>query len=369
LPALRVFNRGHHTPSPASSNNNFFQSATRNRAFAGTRIWYVTRAMNDEDFADELPDNPPDPADFEPQLIASLNSVVSVRTRVPDDAMTANILGTERAGHGVVINDQGLVLTIGYIITEADSIWLVDHLGRSIQAHVVAYDQESGFGLVQALGQLDLPPVLLGQSESLQIGQKMLLAGCGGASRTQQVQVVGIDEFAGYWEYLLDAALFTAPAHPSWGGAALLGEDGLLYGIGSLILQAADDDDGEHAANMVIPIDLLPPILNELLMFGKRDKPARPWIGWFAHESEDGLVLAGTSDDGPADKAGLQSGDQILQVDGQDVFTLAELFRTVWEAGEAGVEIPVVYERDQQTRSTRVLSVDRNARLKSASLH
>ena len=325
--------------------------------------------MTDEESEHLLPDNPPDPADHDEQVIKALDSVISVRTRIPDDAMTANLLGTEREGHGVVINDQGLVLTIGYVVTEASSVWLVDQRGTALQGHVVAYDQQSGLGLVQALGKLNLPPVMLGRSADLTLGQPMLLVGYGGVESTQQVQVGGIDEFAGYWEYLIDSAIFTVPAHPFWSGAALLGEDGLLYGIGSLILQTVDQDDAVSSANMVIPIDLLPPILNELLLYGKRNEPARPWVGWFAQESDEGLVISGLSDDGPADKAGLHSGDRILQVDDQPVETLPELFRAVWSAGEAGVDISVVFERNQETETTTISTIDRNARLKSASIH
>jgi S1-C subfamily serine protease len=325
--------------------------------------------MTDDEIQQPLPDNPPDPAEYDEQLIKALDSVVSVRTRIPDDAMTADILGTEREGHGVVINDQGLVLTIGYVVTEANSVWLVDGRGNTLQGHVVAYDQQSGFGLVQALGKLNLPPVVLGKSASLTLGQPMLLAGCGGIEATQQVQVGGIDEFAGYWEYLIDSAIFTVPAHPFWSGAALLGEDAMLYGIGSLILQTVDQDDTVNSANMVIPIDLLPPILNDLLLYGKRNQPARPWVGWFAQESTEGLVISGVSDDGPADRAGLHSGDRIVKVEGQSVETLAELFRAVWSAGEAGVDISVVFERNDITESTLISTIDRNARLKSASIH
>jgi len=315
------------------------------------------------------PDNPPSSDDWSATALKALESVVSIRTGIPDDAMTAGGLGTEREGHGVVINDQGLVLTIGYIVTEAASVWLVDHAGNAVQGHVVAYDQQSGFGLVQPLGKLSVLPVVLGKSADLTPGQEMLLAGCGGVEHTQQVQVGAIDEFAGYWEYLIDAAIFTAPAHPFWSGAALIGEDGKLYGIGSLVLQTVDQNEVESNANMVVPIDLLPPILDDLLLYGKRNSPARPWVGWFTQESDLGLVMVGLSDDGPADAAGLRRGDLILQVNDQSVSSLAELFRSVWSAGDAGVDITVVFERDRVQRSAAVKTIDRNALLLSATLH
>ena len=283
--------------------------------------------------------------------------------------MTAGGLGTEREGHGIVINDQGLTLTIGYIVTEATSVWLVDHLGNAVQGHVVGYDQLSGFGLVQPLGKLSVPPVVLGKSGDISQGQEMLLAGCGGVEHTQQVQVSAIDEFAGYWEYLIDAALFTSPAHPFWSGAALIGMDGKLYGIGSLVLQTVDQDEEVSNANMVVPIDLLPPILDDLVLYGKRNSPARPWVGWFTQESDPGLIVAGLSDGGPADIAGLQIGDLILQVNDYNVSSLAELFRSVWSAGDAGADVTVTFERDRVQKSVVIRTVDRNTLRLSATIH
>lgn len=316
-----------------------------------------------------LPDNPPSSAQCSLKVLKALESVLSIRTGIPENAMTAGGLGTEREGHGVVINDQGLVLTIGYIVTEATSVWLVDHSGNAIQGHVVAYDQQSGYGLVQPLGKLSLAPVEFGKSADLSPGQKMLLAGCGGVDYTQQVKLGAIDEFAGYWEYLIDAALFTAPAHPFWSGAALIGEDGKLYGIGSLVLQTVDKNDDVSNANMIVPIDLLPPILDDLVLYGKRNSPARPWVGWFTQDSDRGLVVAGLTNAGPADSAGLQTGDLIMQVNNQSVSTLVELFRSVWSAGDAGVDITVTFERDGVEKAVIITTVDRNDLLVSATLH
>jgi len=325
--------------------------------------------MSDDDFPTISAALQPNPADFEFDLKRCLEGVVSVRTQIPEDGLTAPVLGTERAGHGVVINDQGLVLTIGYIITEAQTVWLVDHKDSTVQGHVVAYDQESGFGLVQALGRLDLPVMALGQSKHLKIGERMVLAGAGGTTQSVEIKIAGIREFAGYWEYLLDEAIFTAPAHPSWGGAALIGQDGRLYGIGSLILQTVDQTGDTNAANMVIPIDLLPPILDELMMFGKRDKPARPWLGWYVQETREGLAVAGVVDDGPADTAGIEDGDAIIEINGEAVESLADLYRNVWATGLAGVDVTVTFERQDVRQSTIITSIDRGSRLKTASVH
>ena len=93
-----------------------------------------------------------------------LQSVVAVRATIPEDAFTASGLGTRREGSGVIIRDDGLVLTIGYLITEAEEVWLTTQDGRVLPAHALAYDQETGFGLVQALAPLGLPAVDFGDA-------------------------------------------------------------------------------------------------------------------------------------------------------------------------------------------------------------
>lgn len=313
--------------------------------------------------------NQPDPHSFDFDLVNLLQSVVTVKTRIPDNALTADVLGTEREGHGVVINEQGLVLTIGYIVTEAESVWLIDAKGVTLQGHVVGYDQESGFGLVQALGRLDVPVTELGEPGVIEKGQRMILAGAGGIENCVEVSVASIREFAGYWEYLLNEAYFTIPAHPSWGGAALLGEDGKLYGIGSLIIQTVGQGGNEGAANMVIPVDHLLPIIDELMMYGKRNKPSRPWLGWFVQETSSGLIVAGVVDNGPADKAGIAAGDKVTEINGVSSVTLANMYRSIWASGTAGVEVGIAYERDSLRQSCIVSSVDRNEMLAKANLH
>ena len=203
----------------------------------------------------------------------ALDSVLSLSAEVPADAFTASILGTERAGNGVLIDRTGLVLTIGYLITEAERIWLGQNSGKVVPGHVVAYDFDSGFGLVQALAALDGQPLALGRSRDLAVGSSVIVAGAGGRRRALAAKVVGKREFAGYWEYVLDEAIFTAPAHPHWGGTGLLGPDGKLYGIGSLYVQQARGGDTKAEGNMIVPIDLLPPILESLTKTGTSGRP------------------------------------------------------------------------------------------------
>jgi S1-C subfamily serine protease len=298
-----------------------------------------------------------------------LSSVVSVRTQIPEDAMTARMLGTERAGHGVVIRENGLVLTIGYLVTEAQTVWLVDVNGRATEGHALAYDQETGFALIQALGALNLPALPIGSAKDLQVGEAAILAGHGGRANAIKTYVQAKREFAGYWEYLLDEAIFTAPPHPSWGGAGLIGHDGSLRGIGSLFVQQVVPDKGQIDGNMIVPIDILHPIMDDMMTYGKVQKPPRPWLGMMTTEMEEVLVVAGLVDGGPAEEADVHVGDFVLGVNGEPVKELSTMFRKVWSLGEAGVEVPLTVQRDGQLVDITVKSASRAARLKSPLMH
>ena len=316
------------------------------------------------------------PVDAQPQaeelafdLDQALTSVLSLRAEVPPDAFSASTLGTERAGNGVVIGADGLVLTIGYLVTEAATVWLVSAGGMATPAHVVGYDQVTGFGLVQAFGRLDVPAIELGSSEDLRTGDNVIVAGEGGRAHALKAQVVSKREFAGYWEYVLDEAIFTAPPHPSWGGAALIGADGKLRAIGSLLVQEARRGGAAHDGNMFVPIDLLSPILDDLMKFGRVDRPPRPWLGLFASEADDGLVVAGLASGAPAARANLKVGDMVLKVADAPVADLADMFRRIWALGPAGAVVPLTISRDGAEFSVIVHSADRNAFLKTPGLH
>ncbi len=292
-------------------------------------------------------------------------SIVTVRSSVPEDAFTASTLGTRREGSGVVIRNDGLVLTIGYLVTEADEIWLTSHDGRVVPAHVLALDQETGFGLLQALGKLDLPAMRFGDVGKTKLGDPVVLAD--GAGEHVHATIMAKQEFAGYWEYLLDEAIFTVPAHPSWGGAALTDIDGKLLGIGSLRLQMeADGDAGD--ANMIVPINLLPPILDDLLASGRPNKLPRPWLGIFSAENNGRVVIISVAEGGPADQAGLRKGDIIHDVRDGEIDGLAEFYRKVWESGPAGAEVPIRIVRGGRDLWRRVTSSDRSKFLKKPQL-
>ena len=295
----------------------------------------------------------------------ALKSIVAVRANIPEDAFTASGLGTRREGSGVVISEKGLVLTIGYLITEAEEVWLTTQDGRVIPGHALAYDQETGFGLIQALGRLDLPALPLGKSSATRLGDAVTFAD--GTGESVHASIVAKQEFAGYWEYLLDEAIFIAPAHPSWGGAPLFGADGALLGIGSLRLQMSRA--GEVAdINMVVPIDLLPPILDDLLTRGQVAKPPRPWLGALSAESDGKVVVMSVTEGGPAAKAGLRQGDVISEVRDGAVDGLADFYRKLWDSGSAGAEIPMRVVRDGRETWLRVKSADRGSFLKKPQL-
>jgi S1-C subfamily serine protease len=312
----------------------------------------------------------PKPEDYGYDLDRALMAVVGVHTKIPEDAFTAETLGTERMGHGVLIRDRGVVLTIGYLVTEAEEVWLNPAEGPPVQGHVLAYDQETGFGLVQALARLDLPSLALGRSSDTRVGEPVVVGGAGGRKRSVAARIAAKQEFAGYWEYVLDEAIFTTPAHPNWGGTALIGPAGDLLGVGSLQMQQAPERGRPGGdLNMIVPIDLLKPILDDMLKTGRANRPQRPWLGLYATEIEDKIVVVGLARGAPAQKAGLKTGDVVLSVGGAEVSDLAGLYRRIWSRGAAGVEVPLMIYRDGRTFEQSVVSSDRNRFFKAPSLH
>jgi len=286
------------------------------------------------------------------------NSVVSLRAVVPDTAFTASSLGTIREGSGVVIDANGLVLTIGYLITEAEEVWLTTHDGRVVFAHVVGIDQQTGFGLVQALGPLGLLALSLGSSSAARIGDIGTIID--GQGREVITEIVAKQEFAGYWEYLLEEAIFTAPFHPSWGGAAFLDSDGRLIGVGSLRLQMLQLGRTTDI-NMMVPIDLLKDILDELVSLGRSPNEPRPWLGVFTAEQNNEVIVMSVAEEGPAAQAGLKTGDIISELDGQAINGLSDFYRKLWTTSPIGSEFALRLLRGGRENWVRVKTADRNS--------
>lgn len=301
----------------------------------------------------------PNPEKLLFNLDSAINSVVKVRTSIPAAAFTADVLGTERIGSGVLINNSGLILTVGYLVTEAETVWLTTNLNQSIPGHVVAYDQSSGLGLVQALGSLDIDASELDSSDLVTVNDDIFFISYGGIEHSLCSKISRIDEFAGYWEYLLEAAIYTSPPHPQWGGAAVFNKKGHIIGIGSLFLQEIFEGQNLQG-NLAIPTSILKSIMGDMLEFGRSSAPARPWLGMYAVESEKTLTVNSLARYGPAELAGVLQGDKVVGVGGESVSTLANFFRSVWTLGAAGVSVPININRNGNQLQLVINSIDRN---------
>jgi len=297
-----------------------------------------------------------------------LAAVVALEAQVPDDAYTAGILGTERLGNGVVVSPTGLVLTMAYLITEAREVILTLNDGRRVPAHVLGFDSRTGLGLVQALEPLNLPVMPIGTSQGLIGGAGVIVAGAGGRSHAAAGQVLTRMPFAGYWEFLLDEAIMAEPAHPHWSGAALIGPKGDLVGLGYLSLETRSADGRAKPINMFVPADLLPPILDDLAR-GRPPHAPRPWLGVFAQEIENHVVVVGVSPKGPAARAELKPGDVILAVAKRPVATLAEFYSRLWAQGPAGATIPLRLLREHDSFEVEIRSMDRATLLQKPRLN
>jgi len=310
----------------------------------------------------------PDPKQLQFDLSHASQAMVLVRSHVPEDALTANSLGTERLGYGVSIGDDGLILTIGYLIIEAQTIWITSHDGTTVAGHAVAYDHVSGFGLIIPITKLNIPMIERGSAASAHVGTTVVVMGHGGLPHTLSAKIIARRVFAGYWEYVLEDALFTTPAHPQWGGAAMLDDEGKLIGLGSLLVHEEASVEA-YDANMFVPLDVLAPIMHDMMTTGRRAGPVRPWLGLYATEVEGMIVVGGLVPGGPAHRSGMRLGDIIKDVAGVDVSDLAQLFRRIWACGPAGTDIPLTLLRGKRTLNVRATSADRVTFLKKPRRH
>jgi S1-C subfamily serine protease len=302
----------------------------------------------------------PGSSSLPPEVSDVLSAVVGVQTTVPKTRRSAKSLGAEREGHGIVIDDEGLILTIGYLIMEADTITVTDIEGNSIPAGIVGYDYESGFGLIRTTFPPKIKPMQMGDSDDLALRSEAFVAGVGGEKAALKVKVAGRREFAGYWEYLLDNAIFTVPAYPLWGGSALISADGRLLGVGSLLVhEALGPGAPAFPGNMYVPINRLKPIFGELVENGRVKTPARPWLGLYTLEHVGQLVVAGVSEGGPADRAGLRRGDVLQALNGEVLDDIADFYRKLWASGPAGTPVLLRMERDNDSFEVTVRTGDR----------
>lgn len=292
-------------------------------------------------------------------LDSTLASVLRLNSEVPETAYSARTLGTERHGNAILIGEEGYCLTIGYLVVDANSITLSARGGKKVQAELVGYNHESGFAVIRALSPLEIPVLPIGTAEDLSEKEPVIIAPYGGTQHSISATVVSRRVFAGSWEYMVDNAIFTAPIHPNWSGAALLRRDGTLCGVGSLWVNDAEAGRRESPGNMFVPIDLLKPIYDDLIKLGRSSVPTRPWLGLHTAEAMGRLFVSGMVPEGPASQAGVEPGDLVTGVNDVPVATLAEMYHQVWSQGDAGVKVVLNLRRDGEDVDVTVQSESR----------
>ena len=292
-------------------------------------------------------------------LVDAAHAVVGIKVKALANARSNQTLGPERSGSGVLFGPQGLVVTIGYLILEADQVEITTSNGRTVPATVAAYDHATGFGLLRPFVPLDMKPIRLGASSKVDQLDRLLVAAGGGEEGLSVATVVSRRQFAGYWEYLIDGAIFTSPPRADFGGAALINREGELVGIGSLFVMDAMAPGERLPGNMFVPIDLLKPVLDEMIATGRQKGGARPWIGVNSLEEDGRLKVMRVSADGPAERAGIAAGDIILGLSGEKVEKLSEFYQRLWSSGAPGVEVTLKVLKGSEIRDVKIRSIDR----------
>jgi len=299
---------------------------------------------------------------------ALVDAVVLVETTALPDAHSIETLGRERSGSGVLIDERGYVLTIGYLVMEAGSISVTNNGDRTVPAALVAYDHATGFALLKLLAPLDAQPMALGDSGAVHERDVVMVLPFGGREAAQLERVVSKRAFTGSWEYMLEEAIFVAPMTRQFAGAPLIGRDRKLIGLGSLGVRDAAGDGGAVSGNMFVPIDILKPILADMIADGKRKGAGRPWLGLGTEQFHGMLVVTRVSPDGPAASAGVEPGDVVIGVSNAVVHSQADLYRRVWELGDAGVKVPLRVKRGVEVREVVVESIERTAYFRQPTL-
>ena len=302
-------------------------------------------------------------------LETGLSSIVRLSSKVPADAFSARALGVEREGNAVLLGNDGILVTIGYLVVDAHAISLQVKGGGKVQAEIVGYNHESGLALIHALSPLGIPAMKQGTADNLEEEEPVIIAPYGGVDHSISALVVSRREFSGSWEYLLDMAIFTVPIHPNWSGAALIRRDGTLCGVGSLWVNDAKEGQSDSPGNMFVPIDLLKPIYDDMISTGLAKGPHRPWLGIYTAEASNRLFVSGIIPDAPADKAGVEAGDIIAGLEDEPIRSLADLYRKLWSLGDAGVTVSLNLHRDGEDISIAVKSDSRYSLVAKRSNH
>lgn len=306
-------------------------------------------------------------ADQAQQLAQAQAAVVGLKVTALADARSNATLGRERSGSGVVLDTDGLVLTIGYLVIEADEVDLLLPGASSVPARVVASDPASGFGLVQALAPMRIAPAPLGQAARVAPDEALLFVSGGDEGDLSLARMVARRAFSGSWEYHIEDALFIAPARVDHSGAGLFNARGELVGIGSLVVSdALGPGEPRMPGNMFVPVDLLRPILAELRRDGSSRQSHRPWLGVHCVEQAGELRVVRVNPDSPAEAAGLRPGDRILRIDGVEVSALQPFYAALWRDGTAQRELTLDVRRGDETSSLKLRSADRMQTLRQA---
>ncbi|MEO5699050.1 MAG: S1C family serine protease [Casimicrobiaceae bacterium] len=344
-------------------------------AFGAARAatWMLAAVLSLGAYAATPSESPGDDRASVPALRAEaarlFGAVVKVEARAVPDARSNATLGAEREGTGVVIGADGLVLTIGYLVVEAEEVRIIDSRGGTHSAKLVGYDHPTGLALLRPVDRVDIAPVALGDSAALGEKSPVMIVNYQGTADVTLAFVVSRRPFTGSWEYALDNAIFTAPPASRWSGAGLFGSDGRLLGIGSLVVRDVIKGDATLPGNMFVPIDVLKPVLDDLVRAGRRAGPARPWLGISADEVQGRLFVTRVSPEGPAAKAGISTGDIILGVGRDGVRTQADFYRRIWASGNAGMDIPLRVLHDLDVLDVQVRSIDRTEYFSPRTMH
>ena len=297
-------------------------------------------------------------ADFKKENIERFyKSIVSVRSTVPAEARTASSLGVRREGNGVAINENH-ILTIGYIVIESESIEIGLSDGRRLPAKLVGYDHTSGFGIIKSVIPLKMPHLQLGNSDNINSEQDLLILPSPNRGAGSIVRSVSRRPFTGWWEYFVENPIYTTPANGLWAGAPILTENGEIVGIGSLFVSESVPG-VPSPGNMSVPINLLKPILEDLISSGRRKSKVQPYLGISSDDSNDQVIVTRVSDAGPAFQAGIKPQDVIMAINGSQVSNLKSFYQKLWKSGEAGITIELSVLRKGTIMNFKVKTVDR----------